>query len=118
MSHDNSEKFSFRYLRADAALVEAILSHEPGAAVHVRGEKTTVVIRLREGGDYTWIREVNERFKLAPDRFGVWVSLVTEWDSEIVGLPPYAVDLVRLVGGRVEFSVTFIADDPGAGSES
>lgn len=111
MSHENNEEYWFRYLDAKPALVEAITGRESRAEVRKKGERSTVSFPLNPGESYEWISEINDRFNLAPECFGVFVSLLTEYDSEIVTLPRFVVDLVQLVGGRVEFSVTFVMED-------
>ena len=108
MSHENNETHSFRFLKAGSELVEAIRQHEPTAEIRWRGEAATVSFALCATKSYEWMRGISSSFGLASEDFGVFVSLVTEYDSEMVSLPPYILELTRVVGGHVVFSVTFV----------
>jgi hypothetical protein len=45
-----------------------------------------------------------------PDsEYGIFVSIATAHDSEIVEVPAFVLALHRRVGGKVEFSFTFIS---------
>ena len=42
--------------------------------------------------------------------FGIWVSLVTDSDSDGLSIPTYVVDFLRSVGGTLDFSFVCVAD--------
>jgi hypothetical protein len=41
-------------------------------------------------------------------KYGVWISLVTELDSDGVHVPDFAVDLIRSTEGKLDFSFTSV----------
>ena len=46
--------------------------------------------------------------KIPPSKCGLWISLVTERDSDGVHVPDFAVRLFQHIGGQLDFSFTFV----------
>ncbi len=58
--------------------------------------------------DYSELHGFIHNNELAENSYGIWVSLVTEWDNGGVHLPDYALKFYKLVGGNIDFSLVWI----------
>jgi hypothetical protein len=73
--------------------------------------KFVISLPLNEALALAPIREFITDAKLGEDAYGVFVSLVTDRETAIVSVPKFVRDLIRDVGGQVDFSFTIIHSD-------
>lgn len=110
MSYEGNEEFWFRFIALSESDLRTL--REICAVVESRGKKNApgryvASFRLEEGHDYGWVREFVRGLRANESEYGIFVSLSTPHDSEIVTLPQFVLDLYRNVGGgKIEFSFT------------
>jgi hypothetical protein len=114
VSYDGNEEIWFRFNGISEQQVLAL--QKAGSPLEVRPKKKSpsqfvVSLRLQDGRDYGWLGQVIADQGIPESKFGLFVSLVTKHDSEIVTLPPFALALSRRVGGLIEFSSTVGGDE-------
>jgi hypothetical protein len=108
------ESVAWRFLALSPAQLTSLRRHCPDAisrASRLREGCVTGVFDLHEGVDYDWIGTFIEEHAIASDQYGLFVSISTSSDSEIVLTPGFAVELVRKFGGVVHFSFTVLSED-------
>src|SRR5690349_5573044 len=105
MSYEGNEEIWFRFNGISEQQVLAL--QQADSHLEVRPKKKSpsdfVSLRLQDGGDYSWLGQVIADQGIPESKFGLFVSLVTKHDSEIVTLPPFVLALSRRVGGLIEF---------------
>jgi hypothetical protein len=112
MSYDGNEEFWFRFLFLNDAQVAALKEHAPDAgarANRTRPDRLCGSFQLEAGQSYDWLPGLIRQWGVNEDEYGVFVSLVTEHDSEIVDVPPYVLDLHKRIGGQIWFSFTVVS---------
>ncbi len=67
-----------------------------------------VAVKLEIQKSFDKIIELFDRCNFEKDQYGLFISIVTESDSEILEIPPAYVDLSRKIGGKIEFSFTCV----------
>lgn len=104
------ERCSFRFLRLNQSLVKQVQAHFPGARARLREEPSIfgVMIPTSPDTDFAWIERLIEEHQIPEQDYDVFISIVTDSDSRIISMPRYLVDLVRRIGGQVEFSFTVV----------
>ena len=113
MSYENNEEYWFRFMSLSETQVHALQAH--CVNVEVRPKRNSpgqfvASFRLSHASAYDWLPSFVQNCKLADSEYGVFVSLLTKHDSEIVTLPAFILDVHRRVGGQIEFPFTMIAD--------
>ncbi len=115
MSYENTEEFWFRFISLSETQVHALQGHLVDAQVRPSRNmpgRFVASFRLSPAGAYDWLPSFVQSCNIADSEYGVFVSLLTKHDSEIVTLPAYVLDVHRRVGGQIEFSFTVVADSP------
>lgn len=108
------ESVAWRFLALSPAQLTSLRRHCPDAISRPsrgREECVTGVFDLHESADYHWIGEFIEQHGIARHEYGLFVSISTSSDSEIVQVPEFALELVRKFGGMVHFSFTVLSED-------
>jgi hypothetical protein len=104
---------SFRFFALTAEDLAHLRHHRPDARSRpsrFREGCVTGVFDLEPAGDYSWLDGYVQERSICRDESGLFVSVSTSSDSEIVRIPDYAIALVRAVGGVVDFSFTVLSD--------
>lgn len=119
MSYHGNEEYWFRFMSLSEAQVHALQDHRVG--VEVRPKRNTpgrfvASFRLSHASSYDWLPSFIQTCHIADSEYGVFVSIVTKHDSEIVTLPAYVLEVHRRAGGQLEFSFTVVADSSPASS--
>jgi len=108
------ESVSFRFLTLSPEELDVLRDFCPDVTSRpARGRegRVTGIFDLREGEDYGWIKDFIKTHSIATTEHGLFVSISTSSDSDIVRVPQFAVELIREVGGVIDFSFTVLADD-------
>lgn len=118
MSYEGNEEFWFRIAALSEAQTECVRRMAP--AIETRPSRHqpslfAVSFRLSPTDDYRWIDSFVRDQALTESTYGVFVSLVTSHDSEIVTMPQYILDLHRRIGGQMEFSFTVVSGSAANG---
>jgi hypothetical protein len=71
----------------------------------------TGALTLRPNTDYSWLKSFITQHGIPESDYGLFVSVSTSSDSEIVRLPQIAAEIFRQVGGQIDFSFTVLSDD-------
>jgi hypothetical protein len=116
MSYHN-ERIGFRFMNLSRDVSDGLraLATNPTTVRPEHGQPDRYVVSfwLEPNIDYDWIQGAIHENRLDESQYGLFVSLVTESDSDIVAVPDFARELFRKVGGRLEFSFTSVEpDDP------
>jgi len=112
------QKNGFRFTRLARSQAEELASLGSGVRIQPKKDKPDEYvgwIDLEEGGEYGWILDFVERHRPGEEDYGLFVSLVTEIDTDIIRAPRFAMDLSRRAGGVVDFSYTYV--EPGEEDE-
>lgn len=115
MSHEGDEEFWFRFVSLSESQVSALRSD--CGVLEVRPKRNAqglfvASLRLNAETDYEWLPSFVKNYNIAESTFGVFISLATTHDSEIVTLPAFVLDLHRRTGGQIEFSFTVVSNEP------
>ena len=105
------QRTHFRFTRLTRSQAEELASLGTGVEIKPKKDKPDEyvgVIPLEEGGEYGWIVDFVERHRPGEEDYGLFVSLVTEIDTDIIRAPRFALDLSRRAGGVVDFSYTYV----------
>ena len=113
MSYDGNEEYWFRFRSLTETQVHALQNH--GVHVELRPKRNSpgqfvASFRLSHADAYDWLPSFVQTYELADSEYGVFGSLLTNHDSEIVTLPAFILDVHRRVGGQIEFSFTMVED--------
>lgn len=63
---------------------------------------------LNEKEDYSILKEAVERLNLPRENYDIFVSVVTEYDTRIIGVPKYVEELAKLIDAPYVFSFTVV----------
>ena len=103
-------RYAFRFLRLDLGQAERIASQFPGSKV--RGIPDTpdfsIAVSVSEETNLDWIEDFVHDEGLAEEQYDFFISTLTDTDSRIVSMPTNMVNLLRKIGGSVEFSFTVV----------
>jgi hypothetical protein len=108
------ERVGFRLFRLSKAQVGEITKLYPKAEVRpARGSSGGYVVSwwLQETETYDWLIDFLADAKLGHEDYGLFVSLRTDSDSDIIRVPQFALELSRRVGGVIDFSYTYIEQE-------
>ena len=113
MSYEGNEEYWFRFMSLGETQVRALQDH--CASVEMRPKRNSpgqfvASFRLSHASSYDWLPSFVQTCNIADSQYGMFVSLLTKHDSEIVTLPAFMLDLHRRVGGQIEFSFTMVSD--------
>jgi hypothetical protein len=119
MSHNGNEEFWFRFGSLSEPQVHALKGL--CGSVEVRPKRNVAgrfvaSFRLDPARSYDWLPSFVRDGGFSGSEYGVFVSLVTGYDSEIVEVPAFVLDLHRQVGGKLEFSFTVVQIEPNQSS--
>lgn len=106
--------FAFRFLALSPVTLEALRKLCPEAIsrpVRKREGMVTGVFDLDGDHDYTWIKSFIDQHQIPECDYGLFVSVSTDSDSEIISLPKFAAEIFRAVGGGIDFSFTVLSED-------
>ena len=105
--------FAFRFLALSSSSLEELRKICPQAIsrpVRRREGLVTGVFDLQVDQDYSWVKAFIAKHLVSENDYGLFVSVSTDSDSEIVSLPKFAADLFREVGGGIDFSFTVLSE--------
>jgi hypothetical protein len=106
---------SFRFVRLNREQAEKFASLHPDARINAKrkheGEYVGWVDLEAGGGRYDWVESFAKELHPAADDYGLFVSLTTEIDTDIIRVPDFALDLSRRAGGVIDFSYTYVGPD-------
>jgi hypothetical protein len=101
------ERWFFRFVGLNRERVDEIQKTWQVEVTHHQDARNFVVsLELVEGTDYQKLVELVSRWRLPRTSHGLWISLVTERDSDGVHVPEFATELLLLTGGTIDFSFT------------
>lgn len=69
-----------------------------------------VDFELLSSYDYSEFHRFIRNNQLTENSYGIWVSLVTNWDNDGVHLPDYALKFYALIGGNIDFSFVYTGE--------
>jgi hypothetical protein len=113
MSYEGNEEHWFRFTSLSEEQVSALRRHCPELEVRTKRNVKDLFVasfRLRPASNYQWLTTLLAKREIAEDTYGVFTSLVTNHDSEIVTLPPFVLELHKRTGGQIEFSFTMVPE--------
>ncbi len=108
------EVVAFRFLALRQSHLDELREIHPGVVsrpARKRDGLVTGVFDLQVAVDYSWIKPFIEQRQIPESDYGLFVSISTSSDSEIVSLPKFAADIFRRVGGGIDFSFTVLSDE-------
>ncbi len=108
------ERVGFRFFRLSRDQVDKVAKIYPKASIRpsrVGSEHYVVSWWLEEIETYDWLMDFLTEAKLGYEDYGLWVSLRTDSDSDIIRVPQFALELSRRVGGVIDFSYTIIGQE-------
>ncbi len=108
------ESVSFRFFALSASQAAELLNLRPDATSRpARGRKGCVIgtFVLEAGVNYDWIARFIEQNKIPEEDYGIFVSISTSSDSDVVRLPRFAAELSRSLGGVIDFSFTSLPEN-------
>ena len=113
MSH-RDEMLGFRFFALSLAQLDelrTICSGVQSRPARKREGLVTGAFTLHEEADYSWVKRFIEECNIPESDYGLFVSISTSRDSEVVRLPAMAAEIFRRVGGQIDFSFTVLADE-------
>lgn len=108
------EKHYFRFLRLNGEQAKDLVRLCPDATIRSRAGEAGVLVgsfRLVEGEPYGWITDLVARHRIDEEDYGIFVSLVTEMDTDIIRVPRFVAELYRRTGGVLDFSYTYVSPE-------
>lgn len=105
------ERVGFRFLRLTKAQADEVSKLYPGADVKpARNDVDRYVVFwwLQDTGRYEELADFIGRVDLREEDYGLFVSLRTDYDSDIIRIPQFALSFSRSVGGAIDFSYTVV----------
>jgi len=101
-------RLRFRFFALQAAIIEMLRVQMAPGALQISAVKPSGVqsaeCPIDDPESCAVIANFVKLHRLSPADYGVYASLVTEYDHDGVRLPMYVVDLVRDIGGQVDFA--------------
>lgn len=113
MSYEGNEEYWFRFMALSETQVQDLQGRYFGVEVRPKRNSPGQFVasfRLSSASAYDWLPSFVRTFNIADSDYGVFASLVTKHDSEIVTLPAFVLDVHHCVGGQIEFSFTMVQD--------
>lgn len=113
MSYEGNEEFWFRFTSLSEVQVQALQAHCVNVEVRPKRNRSGQFVasfQLSHTSAYDWLPSFIKDCNIGDSEYGLFVSLVTSYDSEIVTLPAFVLDIHRRVGGQIEFSFTMVSD--------
>jgi hypothetical protein len=102
------ETISFRFVDLPDELVPFLKEALDGIELEVKrrkgGKELVVAFVLNENKNYEKLCTFIQERRIPASQYGLWISLVTEADNGGVHVPAYAIDLLRHIGGQLDFS--------------
>ena len=68
----------------------------------------TIIIELNTKSNYSKLEEFVFQHPEIKERYGIYVSLVTDRDSDGLSVPTYVINLFLKIGGTFDFSFTSV----------
>jgi hypothetical protein len=105
------ERVGFRFFRITKAQVDEISKLYPRANVKPARndvDKYVVFWWLQETERYEELADFIGKANLHEEDYGLFVSLRTDYDSGVIRVPQFALNLSRRVGGVIDFSYTVV----------
>ena len=115
MSYEGNEEFWFRFVSLSESQVNVLRQHCGELEVRPKRNAPGLFVasfRLNADSAYDWLPSFLRDHNLAESSYGVFVSLVTTHDSEVVALPAFVLEVHRRAGGQIEFSFTLVSGSP------
>ena len=108
--------FSFRYILLTENQKNEIEKEFNGTTTDLKSNHSktngyVVIIDLDKSINPATIKKINERLDIDETKFGVWVSLTTNYDHSGLSFPDYVVDFIKIVGGQIDVSTIMISED-------
>jgi hypothetical protein len=114
------ERIGFRFLNLPRDISERLRTLAANSTVrpqHGQLDRYVVSFWLEPSNNYDWIEHAIQEHELSEADYGLFASLVTESDSDMMAVPDFVKALFRRVGGRLEFSFTSVEpNDLSSGS--
>ena len=111
----HKERILFRFIHFSVRLLPQLIEALPGVTIEIkkRNRKVGLVAIFPVRRDIPCDKLVTfiRKNKIPSDKYGLWVSLVSERDSNGVHVPDFAVKLLQKTGGQLDFSFTFVGYD-------
>ncbi len=108
----HNERIAFRFVGFPKKAVPLLKKALPGVELKMGKQKKTqklvISFQLNKNLKHKKLRAFLRQNKISPNTYGLWVSLVTERDSDGVRVPAFAAELFRKVGGKLDFSFTSV----------
>ena len=109
-------KFFFRYVLLTENQKSEIENEFKGTNSEIESKLSksngyVLSLDINESVDSDRIKKINDRLKIPEANFGVWVSLISNYDHSGLSFPKHVVDLIRIVGGHVDVSTIMISED-------
>ena len=116
MTRERKVSVALRFIRITEEEAGRVMGFCPEAKRHRHkdhNDQFTVSFKLKEQADYSWVGPLLEEKKVPRTSCNLFVSVVTEYDSEIVSLPDFALtlQLELAIGIDFSFTVVFPEDD-------
>lgn len=113
MSYQGNEEFWFRFMSLTQTQVQAL--KDRCTRVEARPKRNApgqfvASFPLNQDSAYDWLLSFIQTNNIANSEYGVFVSILTKHDSEIVTLPAFVLDVHRRAGGQIDFSFTVVSD--------
>lgn len=108
------ERVGFRFFRLQKSQADEIAKLYPKVNIRpARGSSEHYVVSwwLQETETYDWLMDFLAEANLGYEDYGLFVSLRTDSDTDIIRVPQFALDLSRRVGGVIDFSYTYIGQE-------
>lgn len=109
-----SLSLAFRFVGLTREQAERFASLHPDARINARRKHPGEYvgwIDLAAGVQYDWVETFIKDLRPAAEDYGLFVSLTTEIDTDMIRVPDFALDLSRRAGGVIDFSYTYVGPD-------
>lgn len=108
-------EFSFRYIQLTENQKNIIENKFTGTNTILEFNYTkegyVIIIELDKSINPETIKNLNEQLGIDEVNFGVWITLITNYDHSGFSFPEYVIKFIKIVGGRVDFSTIMISED-------
>lgn len=117
MANSTRKRFSFRLVNISKKQVDALKKICKAAKISYPEDR--IIKRFRKNGivasvplltnhDYSWISNYVRKNKITIKKCDVFVSIATGYDSRIISVPKYVMDVIHDLDVDVTFSFTSI----------
>jgi hypothetical protein len=107
-----TETISFRFIDVPKSFLQKL---EQGLKCELKvghrerdTARVVAVFTLDPAMDFEMLSLLIKQNQIQESHYGIWISIVTEADSDGIHVPDYVVRLLRLVGGQLDFSFTSV----------